>query len=238
MRRNVVAVIFARGGSKGVPRKNLRELAGMPLLGHAISTARQSNLIDRVVVSTDDHEIADVGRRFGADVPFIRPKELAEDDTPEWLAWQHAIRTLDSQSEVPMNLFVSVPTTSPLRAVDDLDACINEALKGNADVVITACPSSRNPYFNMVRLDEKGYARLLIDADTQYQRRQDSPPVHNITTVAYAANPTYVLSASHLFQGRVKAVLVPQVRALDIDSDLDLLVAECLFSHRAAEPLQ
>ena len=138
MKPYVVAGIFARGGSKGVPRKNIRLIAGKPLIAYAIETARNSALIGRVIVSTDDREIAEVAVKYGAEVPFLRPPELAQDDSPEWLAWQHTVRKLhgDTDGTPKWDVFVSVPATSPLRKVEDVDACIGALLAGDADVAI------------------------------------------------------------------------------------------------------
>jgi CMP-N-acetylneuraminic acid synthetase len=233
MKPPVVAGIFARGGSKGVPRKNVRMLAGKPLIAHAIEIARASTLIDRVFVSTDDLEIADVASRHGADVPFVRPASLARDDSPEWQAWQHAIRTLAGDGPPDWAAFVSIPTTAPLRRVEDVDACITALLTSDADLVMTVRRAERSPYFNMVTMDDKGYARLVIEPAGAIARRQDAPAVYDITTVAYAARPAFVLSASSMFEGRVKAVVVAPERALDIDTELDFRMAECLLREAA-----
>mgnify|MGYP000030777366 CR=1 FL=1 len=227
MKPYVVGCIFARGGSKGVPRKNVRPLAGRPLIAYAIETARASRWIDRVVVSTDDEEIASVAQQYGAEVPFMRPAELARDDSPEWLAWQHAIRALGE-----MDVFVSIPPTSPLRVVEDVDACIQVLLEGTADAVITVCPARRNPYFNMVTLDSAGYAHLMVQPERPIHFRQNAPAAYDVTTVAYAARPEFVLRAQSLFEGKLKAVLVPAERALDIDTELDFKLAGFLLQER------
>lgn len=230
MKPYVVAFIFARGGSKGVPRKNIRLLAGKPLIAYAIEVAKASKLIDRVVVSTEDAEIADFARKYGAEVPFIRPKELAQDDSPEWLAWQHAIRTLQaSPGERPMDAFLCIPPTSPLRAVEDVDACVRMLLESDADLVYTVRPAERNPYMNIITIDERGYVRLAIPSEQRPYRRQDTPEVYESATVAYAARPAYVLSVDFIFEGKVKAVVVPRERALDIDTELDLKFIEFLM---------
>ena len=235
-RRLRLAVVPARGGSKGLPRKNLRPLAGKPLVAHAIEIALASRWIDRVVVSTDDGEIARVARQYGAEVPFMRPRELAADDAPEWLVWRHAIQEIEgADPAIKVDTFVCVPPTSPLRAVEDIDACIRLLEEGEADLVITVRPAERNPYFNMVTLDEKAYARLVIQAGQAIHRRQAAPQVFDITTVAYAANPEFVLRANSMFEGRVKAVVVPSERALDIDTELDLRFAEFLMGLRSVE---
>ena len=231
MKSYIVGVIFARGGSKSVPRKNIRLLAGKPLIAYPIETARKSNFIDEVIVSTDDHEIADVASQFGAKVPFIRPKELARDDSPEWLAWRHAVKEIRKSSDSPrMDIFVSLPPTSPLRSVEDVDICISTFLKSDADVVLTVKSTSRHPSFNMVSLDENMYARILMPSEEIVHRRQDAPKVYDMTTVAYVTRPDFILSADTLFQGKVKAVIIPEGRALDIDTEMDFAFAEFLLN--------
>ncbi len=231
----ILGAIFARGGSKGVPRKNIRPLAGRPLIAYAIETALASRYIERLIVSTDDDEIAAVAREYGAEVPFMRPAELARDDSPEWLAWQHAIRTMQVQWGEPLRAFVSVPATSPLRAVEDIDACIELLLASDADAVITVTPAARNPYFNMVTLDEAQTARLVMSGEASVHRRQDAPAVYDITTVAYAARPEFILQHNALFEGKIKAVVVPPERALDIDTELDFAFAEFLMQRRSRQ---
>jgi len=223
---NIVGCIFARGGSKGVPRKNIRPLAGKPLIAYAIEAALQTPSIQRLIVSTDDPEIADVARRFGAEVPFMRPPELAADTSPEWLSWQHAIRTLGD-----VDVLVSVPATAPLRAPADVENCIQTLLKSDADITITVTPAARSPYFNMVVLND-GFAQVVIPPTTGVARRQDAPPVFDITTVAYAAHAPFVLNATRVFDGKVKAVIVPPERALDIDTEQDFEIAEFLMQKR------
>ena len=222
----VFAFIFARGGSKGIPRKNLHLLAGKPLLVHAIDTARASRHISRIFVSTDDTEIAAVARAHGAEVPALRPAELASDTASEWLAWRHAITDLAGE---PFDVFVSIPPTAPLRSVADVDACIETLLGGDCDIVITASEAHRNPYFNMITRATDGTARIVIAPEGKVTRRQDAPAVYDVTTVAYAARPDFILRESGIFAGRVKAVLVPAERALDIDTQLDFDFAEFLL---------
>ncbi len=226
MSPNIVAFIFARGGSKGVPRKNIRPLGGKPLIAHAIDTARASRHIQRVVVSTDDAEIAAAARQHGAEVPFLRPAELASDTASEWLAWQHALTALAS----PVDVFVSVPPTAPLRAVADVDACIEKLRAGDADIVVTVKRAERSPYFNMVCLDPDGAARLVIPPTGEIVRRQDAPKVYDMTTVAYAARPQFIMRSRGVFDGKVQAVIVPPERAVDIDTELDFAFAEFLLA--------
>jgi len=222
-----VAFIFARGGSKGLPGKNIRLLGGKPLIAWSIEHALAVKRIVRVIVSTDSEEIAAVARNYGAEVPFIRPAELARDDSPEWLAWRHALNFLrETTGELP-EVMVSVPTTAPLRLVLDIENCLDEYEKGDADMVITVTDANRSPYFNMVKELEDGTVCLVIPPDGSMTRRQDAPVVYDMTTVAYVARPEFVMNRNGTFEGRVRHVYIPLERALDIDTPLDFKVAEC-----------
>ena len=227
----IIGLICARGGSKGVPRKNLRKLGGKPLIGWAIEVARKCSILDRVVVSTEDQEIAEVARTFGAEVPFLRPEELAQDNSAEWLAWQHAIRTLAAIDGKMPDILVSIPATAPLRAVEDVQGCAAHLMETDADACITIMPARHNPYFNMVKL-EQGLASVVIAPPTHTFRRQDAPAVFEVTTVAYAAHVAYVLRTKRLFEGKVCATIVPEERAVDIDTELDLAFADFLLTQR------
>jgi len=234
MNLRVIGAVFARGGSKRVPRKNLRLLAGKPLIAHAIETGLASRYISRVIVSTDDAEIAEIARNHGAETPFMRPPELASDDASEWLSWQHAIRFVQEESrDCHLDVFVCIPTTSPLRWVEDVDLCIETLIGSDADVVITVKNAEHNPYYNMIQLDTDGFARQVIQSSQTLYRRSAYPTVYDMTTVAYAARPDFVLNSVNPFSGKVKAVKVPAERALDIDTELDMKFAEFLVAQQA-----
>ena len=234
---SIVGFVFARGGSKGLPGKNIRILAGKPLIAWSIEQAKAVNRIERVIVSTDSNEIADVARSFGAEVPFIRPAELAQDDSPEWLSWQHALKYLrDHQGTMP-DTMISIPTTAPLRIPADLESCLDEYAKGQADAVITVTDAHRNPYFNMVTMDFYGNTQPVIPQSVDFSRRQDTPIVYDMTTVAYVVDARFVLNNSRLFAGKVRAVHVPVERAIDIDSLLDFKIAEVLLSNRTVSKI-
>ena len=227
--------IFARGGSKGVPGKNIKLLAGKPLIHYAVEAACACSYIDRVFVSTDDEAIAEQARIAGAEVPFIRPRELALDDSPEWLAWQHAIRFLKDRGD-DFNLFVSIPATSPLRSVEDIDNVVS-VMAGDetVDGVMTVTPAHRHPSFNMVVLDESQSPSIAVPASTWISRRQDAPLMYDVTTVAYAGKSDFILNSTSLFDGNLKVVIVPQERALDIDTEFDFKIAECLICGKRRE---
>lgn len=225
-----VALIFARGGSKGLPGKNIRPLAGRPLLAWAIGQARAVPRITRIIVSTDSEQIAAVAREWGADVPFMRPAELARDDSPEWLAWRHALDYLKESAGVYPDAVIVVPATAPLRVPADLENCLDEFAKGGADVVFTVTEAHRNPYFSMVKRNADGTVSLVIPPQGSVFRRQDAPVVYDITPVAYVARPEYVMTRTGLFEGRARVVHVPPERAVDIDTLLDFRIAELLMS--------
>lgn len=188
--------------------------------------------IKRVIVSTDSEEIADVARCYGAEVPFIRPKILAQDSSPEWLAWRHALSYLFESTGAMPETMVSVPATAPLRLVEDIENCLDEYEKGGADIVFAVADAHRSPYFNMVKLNPDGTVSLVNPLKSEITRRQDVPVVYDMTTVCYVANANFVMRHSGLFEGRVRAVQVPIERAIDIDTLLDFQIAEYLLGMR------
>ena len=222
------AFIFARGGSKGVPGKNIRILGGKPLIAWSIEIAREISEIDRIIVSTDDENIAAVGKEFGAEI-IKRPFLLAQDDTPEWLAWQHAVDWLENNGEY-FDRFVSLPTTSPTRSKEDVSGCLN-LLDDKTDVVVTMTETTRSPFFNMVR-EENGFVKLLVDSNKTYSRRQDTPKAFDMTTVAYVTRPEFIKRNQSIFDGMVKSLVIPGERAIDIDTKLDFEIAEMLINKR------
>lgn len=228
----IVAFIFARGGSKGLPDKNISVLGGKPLIAWSIDHAISAKYIERVIVSTDSEAIASIARDYGAEVPFIRPSELAQDDSSEWLAWRHALNYLQETTGVLPEIMVSVPATAPLRFATDIENCIDLFKTGNVDVVITTSCAHRSPYFNMVKVNEDGTVGLVNPPDTVIYNRQDVPEVFDITTICYVANSEFVMTHNSIFEGRVKALNLPVERSIDIDTIFDFRVAESLLKLR------
>lgn len=225
----ICVFIFARGGSKGVPGKNIKMLGGKPLIAHSIELAKKCPSVSRVIVSTDSEEIAAVARNYEAEVPFSRPQNLAEDNSPEWLAWQHAVAEV--MKDYPFDYFVSLPTTSPFRSVDDVERAV-EMIQNNPDTdfIISACKSERNPWFNMVMVNKKGFAEIINKTDQKISRRQDAPEAWDVTTVLYVGRPSFILNSTGIFNGNVKIIEIPKERAIDIDTPYDFLLAEFLYS--------
>jgi len=221
------AFIFARGGSKGLPGKNIKPLAGKPLLQYSIDTALASDLIEQVFVSTDDQAIAQVAIDGGA-ILIERPVELATDQSPEWLSWRHAVEWA-TEHYGSFDGFVSLPATSPLRRQEDVEAAILKRQTEAADICIAVTPASRSPYFNMVKYNEAGFVELVNQPEGEVSRRQDAPKVFDITTVVYATTPEFVLNSYSLFSGKVASIEVPKARAVDIDDIYDFRLAEAII---------
>ena len=220
------AFIFARGGSKGVPGKNIKEICGKPLIAYSIEIAKEIESIEKIFVSTEDDNIATMAKEFGADI-IPRPHDLAQDDSPEWLAWQHAVKWLEEKGE-SFDIFVSLPTTSPLRNKKDITQCLT-SLDKKTDVVVGVTEAARSPWFNMVQQDSDGFLKVLMENEKTYIRRQDTPKIYDMTTVAYVSTPEFILSADSLFEGRVKAVNIPRERAIDIDTEIDFMIADTII---------
>lgn len=221
------AFIFARGGSKGLPRKNIMTLAGKPLLKYSIDTALASPSINKVFVSTDDEEIAQVAIKAGA-IIINRPVELATDTSAEWLSWRHSIDHV-REKYGDFDRFVSLPATSPLRSVGDVESAIDKLKVSEADLCVSITEASRSPYFNMVEVDQGGYVNLVKKPLGDVLRRQDAPKVFDITTVVYVSTPDFILNNFGLFSGRVTSIEVPKNRAIDIDDIYDFRLAEAIL---------
>lgn len=232
MELEIVAAICARGGSKGVPRKNLRPLCGKPLIAHAIEQAQQSGIFARIVASTDDPEMAAAARRFGAEVPFLRPSELARDDTNKWHVFRHLVTELETKSGGTLGIIADLDTGAALRTPDDIRACVEGLLASDADVCVTAYEADHNPYYNMVQVGENGLARVCMPPATPIANRQQAPAVYNLSPSVFAVRRDALWRHEHWSQCRMKLCVVPRERAVDIDTEFDLRLVEFLMARR------
>ena len=227
---NIVAFIFARGGSKGLPRKNLLPLAGVSLLARAIRCAKAVPGINRIIVSTDDAEIAAAARDEGAEVPFLRPTELASDTAREWQAWRHAVDFVENAPGAqPIDIFVCLPTVCPLRTAQDVTRAIALYRKGNADVVFSVTPSAASPYTNMVELDSTGSAALSKSPEAVPQGRRKAPQVYDVVPGVYVTSPAFIRRSDSIWGGRNATIEIPRERAVDIATIVDFKLAEALL---------
>ena len=225
-----IILICARGGSKELPGKNIKPLNGVPLIGWSINIAKKIDRASRVIVSTDSDEIAEIALEYGAEVPFIRPYELAQDISPEWLVWRHAISYIEKHEKEFFDAIIVLPVTAPLRTSDDVNACIDLFEDGAVDSIITVSEANRNPYFNMT-VNHNGFAKLAISPPSQITRRQDAPKVFDMTTVAYVIDTNFVKNYDGIFEGKVKSIIIPRERSVDIDDLLDFKIAELFLKN-------
>ncbi|ASS73952.1 acylneuraminate cytidylyltransferase [Tumebacillus algifaecis] len=221
--KRVLAVIPARGGSKGVPRKNIRNLAGKPLLAWAVEAGQASQYIDRVILSSEDEEIIAVAKEWGCDVPFIRPQELATDETPGIDPILHALEELPGYDYV-----VLLQPTSPLRTTADIDSCIEQLVRADAPCCVTVTEPAKSPYW-MYTLQEDGRMEPLIPGDTA-TRRQDLPPVFALNGAVYIAKTEWLKETKSFLAAGVTAHVMPSERSFDIDTEIDLFLAEALLN--------
>ena len=233
MFETVAPVVFARGGSKGIPHKNLALVGGKTLLRRSIEQGLAAGF-SSVFVSTDSPEIAEEARRAGGSVPFLRPSELASDESPEWHSWQHFSSFLAEEYPGQFTYLLVLPTTAPLRHEEDLYGVLNLITSGSWDIVVTMTPAHRDPRFNMVRQGPEAQVSLYDASSSAVSRRQDVDSVFDLATVAYGAAIDFVVGAANMWEGRAAGVVVPRARAVDIDTPLDLEFAEFLIRRRLA----
>lgn len=221
--KNFNVLICARGGSKGLKNKNIKNFLGKPLIAWTILLAKKIPNVNKIIVSTDSLKIAAISKKYGAEIPFIRPKKLALDKSPEWKTWKHAIEYFDSK-KIKMKGLVVLPVTSPLRNLMDVKKSIKYYLQYKCTVMCIT-RSNLNPYFNMVK--KKKFCSLLINKK-KYHSRQSAPQVYNMTTICFVVNPETVKKGSYLFDRKVFGLEVPKERSVDIDDINDFNYAQFL----------
>ncbi len=232
----VLATICARGGSKGIPGKNIRHLMGKPLLGYTIECARACPVVGHMVVSTDSDEIAAVAEEFGIFVPFRRPAELASDTVAKIHAIRHATEYVENHEGYHPDFVVDLDVGVPLRAPSDIEACV-EVLTSHPhlEAAVTVYEAERSPYFNMVEFEGER-VRLVKQGPEPLIRRQDAPPVYSVSPSVFAFRRDGLTSVTHLYSGAWGACIVPRERAIDIDSEVDFQFVEFLFSRQRTGP--
>lgn len=224
-----LGIIVARGGSKGLPGKNLRTLQGKPLIVHTIQAAQDSTLLSDFLVSTDDSTIAEVSRSSGASVPFLRPPHLATDESSPWPAAHHAVEEWERNTKQTVAAVVLLPATSPLRAGVDIDQCILRFQELDTKVCATAFLSHHSPYFDMVELDKDKppFVKILSTKMSVQGRRQDKPDVYVVNGAVFVLRRSLLPGLENHFSLDQFAITeMPGSRSIEIDSEDDLLLAE------------
>lgn len=226
--KTVLAIIPARGGSKGIARKNIRYLGGKPLIAWAIEAAKKSKYIDRLILSSDDVEIIEVAKGFGCDAPFVRPSELAQDDSPGIDPVLHAMDNLSKEYDYVALL----QPTSPLRNEDDIDGCLEMCVNANSQSCVSVAETKHNPYW-MYHLDKDSILVPLFESGKEYTRRQELPKVYAINGAVYVAEFHWLRAEKKFIGENTLAYIMPEERSVDIDSEADLELLEQLLLRKA-----
>jgi CMP-N-acetylneuraminic acid synthetase len=225
----VLGVITARGGSKGVPRKNLRPLGGKPLLAWTAEAALAAKRLTRVILSTEDEEIAEVGRSCGVEVPFLRPAELALDATPTLPVLQHAAATLERRG-ARFDAVCLLQPTSPLRLPEDIDGCVELLERSGADAVATLCPvpPEFNPHWVYFE-NGNGFFRLSTGETAPVPRRQELPAAYHRDGSVYVTRRNVLMEGNSLYGTKLAGYIVDPKRRVNIDTPADWERAEALI---------
>jgi CMP-N-acetylneuraminic acid synthetase len=229
--KTIVALICARGGSKGIKNKNLLKINNKSLLRISIEQAKKITKIKKIFVSTDSKKIAKEAIKYGAIVPFMRPKKLASDSSSEILVWKHAINFLHNNLKIKPKCIISLPVTSPLRKISDIKLSLKKFLKKNLDILFTATKSQKNPYFNIIK-KRKNRVVTSINSKKKIHRRQDAPECFDLCTVCYIFKPEYILRSKNLFSGKADFFEVSKKSSLDIDTKFDYDIAKFLYKRK------
>ncbi len=229
----ILGTICCRGGSKGVPGKNIKLLKGKPLIAYTIETALASSLLNDTIISTDDVLIASTAKGFGANVPFMRPHDLATDTASKWPVFIHALETYEKMHGVEVDYLVDMDVTVPLKNSFDINGAIQKALDDESvDVVITGYEPERNPYFNMMEIMPDGFAEIVKKAGKPIVRRQDAPEVYSLTPAAYVVKKSALYEFEHWSKAKCKIYPMPRERAVDIDTEIDFRIVEFLMNNK------
>jgi CMP-N,N'-diacetyllegionaminic acid synthase len=225
-----ICTICARGGSKGVKNKNVRDLLGKPLIAYSILQAKASGLFDAIAVSSDSPLILDTAKRYGADILVERPLEMATDEAAKLPAIQHCVRTAEQVRGATFDIVVDLDATSPLRTVNDIREVVQMLEERKVSNVITGAPARRSPYFNLVELDQRGVARLSKPLPAQIARRQDAPPCYDMNASIYAWGRDALFANASVFNKDTLLYVMPSERSVDIDSELDFQIVQLLMT--------
>ena len=219
--KTVLAIITARGGSKGIPGKNIIDLAGKPLLAYSIEAAKRSKYIDRLILSSENEDIIKEAIQYGCEAPYVRPAELAKDDTPGMAPVLHAIGSINEKYDY----VVLLQPTSPLRIAEDIDKAIELCLSGHPACVSVTEPD-KSPYW-MYTLSKDGAMNPILKSNAY--RRQDLPPVYALNGAVYVAQTEFLIENETFLTEKTVAYIMPKSRSIDIDTELDLKLCELII---------
>jgi CMP-N,N'-diacetyllegionaminic acid synthase len=232
-----ICTICARGSSKGVPRKNLRHIAGKPLLAYTVESAKHSNLFDCIALSSDCPEILEVGTRLGVDITVPRPDHMATDSAPKVPAIRHCFVEAEKRTNSRFAIVVDLDVTSPLRQPDDIRRAVDVLSQPHTTNVVTGARSRRSPYFNILEEHPSGYVALCKTLDKSVTRRQDSPPTFDMNASIYVWKRDALLNQDHVIGPHTRLYEMPEERSIDIDSPLDFEIVSMLLAQLHADAL-
>jgi len=232
MDNEILLILAARGGSKGVKNKNLRELCGKPLIAHSILQARNWGRAGRIICSTDSPEIGEVAKQYGAEVPFVRPAELANDTAGKLEVLRHALKEIEKQSGRKYPIVMDLDATAPIRRISDLEGAYLLFIEKRPKSVFSVTPARKNPYFNMVEINGSGWAVLVKPQEAVVVRRQDVPPVYDMNASIYVYDREYLLTEKtrSAVSDRSLVWVMDEWSAFDIDQEADFQFIEFLAS--------
>ena len=230
--KKILCSICARGGSKGVKNKNIKELHGKPLIAYTIEQAKASGLFEHIVISTDSDDIARIAQEYGAEVFFKRSAEMASDTAGKLDVIRDAFVRSEEHYHTSFDYLVDLDATAPLRNVEDVINSFKQFLDNDNDNLITAMPGRRSPYFNLVEQNKEGKVYLSKTLDSAIVRRQDAPKSYDMNASIYIWKRDIILNEKSLFLEKTGLYVMPEERSIDIDSELDYKFVEFLMKEK------
>lgn len=226
----ILAIIPARGGSKGIKNKNIRLFGGKPLLAHTIECAKKSKFVNRLIVSTDSAKIAQISKKYGAEVPFLRPAELAQDKSKVVDAVVYLLNKLKKDEQYQPDYIVLLQSTSPLRTTADIDNALKLCFKRRADAVVSLCPTEQLLFTK----DKNDFLKIVVDKRfLSSTNRQELPPTYKLDgSMIYAIKTGVFLAEKFFLTGKLVGYIIPRWRAVDLDEVQDFVVGELIFRQR------
>ena len=225
----VLCTICARGGSKGVKNKNIKEINGKPLIAYTIEQAKNSKLFDHIVISTDSDDITNIAKEYGAEVFFKRSAEMASDTAGKLDVIRDAFVRSEKNYNKQYDYLIDLDATAPLRDTEDIIKSFEQFLQDNNDNLITAMPSRRSPYFNLVEQDKDGKVHLSKTLDDSVVRRQDAPKSFDMNASIYIWKRNTILHENSIFLENTGLYVMPEERSIDIDTEIDYKFVEFLM---------
>lgn len=231
----IIGHIGVRKGSKGLPKKNLKEICGKPLIQWSIDQLRECKLIDHFIISTDCSIMYEMGLKFGAIDIGLRDEDLSSDFASKWNVWQDSLKKIETFLDHEIDLFIDLDATSPLRDLDDISNIIQQYNDTpGVDLIMSCCEARKNPYFNLLEHDNNGNLTISkVIKGKNVVARQQSPIVLEHVASLYAVNPKYLKKSMTMYGGNVKPYLIDPSKSYDIDSELDYKIVEFLLKSKS-----